>query len=156
MAKVISEIENDSRLANRDEVTALSAMFLAKAGVKNHGLGSSDVRDFEVYVLGLAEAFSQFPASIGWEAIHGGRGVLAKLEYKPKPSDIVKFCAALMQKRATAKVMAQRHIAESKRRAQEHADEKAPPTEEQKQRMSDRWAIAKAEMARAEQGMRLS
>lgn len=127
MARLIEAIDADSKPATRDDVTSLSAMLLAKSGIWKPNNGTPESKDFAIYVLGLAEAFAQFPASIGWEAIHGGKGILAKLEFKPKPIDIVKFCTALMQKRANAKVMAGRHIEESNRRAAERRDKETQP-----------------------------
>lgn len=127
MARLIEAIDADARPATRDDVTSLSAMLLAKAGIWKPNAGTPESKDFAIYVLGLAEAFSQFPTSIGWEAIHGGKGILAKLEYKPKPIDIGKFCTSLMQRRLNAKTMAIRHIAESKRRAAERREQATTP-----------------------------
>ena len=127
MARLIEAIDADAKPATRDQVTSLSAILLTKAGIWKPNSGSPESKDFAIYVLGLAEAFAQFPASIGWEAIHGGKGILSKLEYKLKPIDIVKFCAGLMQKRINAKTMAIRHIAESKRRVAERREQEARP-----------------------------
>lgn len=145
MQRVIDEIDRDSQPASRDDVTTLSAMFLAKASIKKPDRGSPDESDFVIYVLGLAEAFSEFPSSIGWEAIHGGKGILSKLEFRPKPVDITKFCSALMLKRSTARVMALRHIAESKRRA----DERQAPAIDWEQRKRRAEEIIKGSRAQS-------
>lgn len=81
----------------------------------------STSKDFTLYVLKLHEAFSQFSYAIGLAIVHGGTGLPAKNPYKPNPANVVKFGEAERDKLLAVKTMAQRHIAEAKRRAEEKA-----------------------------------
>lgn len=122
MAAVIAAIEADAAPASRDESTTLAAILIGKCRMNGAANGPMSPRDFEVYALGLAEAFAKFPATVGLVAIDGGAGIPSQTPFWPKAFDIVKFCQALMQKRATAKIMAQRHMTEAKRREAELAE----------------------------------
>lgn len=122
MAAVIAAIDADAAPCARGEAATLTAMLIGKSrmsGMPNGPIGDDDMK---VYSLGLFEAFSKFPLTIGLQAIDGGTGIPAQTPFWPKPHDVVKFCQALMQKRATAKIMAQRHMTEAKRREAELAE----------------------------------
>lgn len=121
MANVIEEIDRDATPANRDQATSLAAVLIGKC--RAHGLanGPIDGVDFKLYASGLGEAFMKFPASVGLQAIDGGTGLPSKSAFWPKPFDVVTFCDTIMAKRARAKVMAQRHMAEAQRREEERA-----------------------------------
>ncbi len=123
MARVIAKIDADATPATRDDTTSLAALLIGKYRMSGSPNGPIGEKDFKVYAVGLAEAFAKFPASVGLQAIDGGAGIPSKSPYWPKPFDIVYFCQDVMAKRARAKVMAQRHIAESKRRAEERRDQ---------------------------------
>lgn len=83
----------------------------------------STSKDFTLYTLKLHEAFLQFSYSIGLAIVHGGTGLPAKSPYKPKPADVVAFGNAERDKLLNTKSMAQRHIAEAKRRSEAKAKE---------------------------------
>lgn len=83
----------------------------------------STSKDFALYTLKLHEAFSQFSYAIGLAIVHGGTGLPAKNPYKPKPADVVAFGNAERDKLLNTKSMAQRHIAEARRRAEAKAKE---------------------------------
>ncbi len=137
MAKVISEIDSDFAPSSRDETTTLAALLIGKYRMSGSPNGPVGEKDFKVYAVGLAEAFAKFPASVGLLAIDGGAGVPSKSPYWPKPFDIVEFCKDVMAKRMRAKVMAQRHIAEVKRRENESREEAPIDYEYRKRRAAE-------------------
>lgn len=140
MRRVIDAIDEDAGPAGRDETTSLAAMLIGKYRMSGAPNGPVGEKDFKLYAIGLQEAFANFPASIGLQAVDGGTGVPSKSPYWPKPYDIVEFCKKIMDQRRCAKVNALRHIAESKRRAENREDEKEESEEQ--------WQARKARVAK--------
>ena len=155
MEKIIASIDADMTPANRDQAGTITAKLISSYRMSGVQGGPSSDTDFKQYTLRLFETYSQFPASIGWQSVDPGTGIPSKTPYWPKPFDIVQFCETVMAKRRFARVMAQRHITESKRRAQEREDERAPPTPEQKQRIAEMLDALKSDIALAAQRMDL-
>lgn len=153
MARVIATIDADMALATRDEAATITAKLISSYRMSGVQGGPLDESDFKQYTLRIFETYSKFPASIGWQSVEPSSGIPSKKCYWPKPFDVVEFCESIMAKRRTAKVMAQRHIAESKRRAAEREGETQPLTDDQKQRMTERWQQVKSEMLMANSKM---
>ena len=127
MRQIIAIIDANQLPASKDEATSLAAILIAKC--RAHGLANGPIgdRDFKIYAVGLGEAFLKFPATIGQQAVNGGTGLPSTSAFWPKPFDVVQFCKNAMAMRSRAKVMAQRHITESKRRSDEDAERRRTP-----------------------------
>jgi hypothetical protein len=149
MEKVIASIDGDMSLPDQNVATTITAKLISCYRMSGLQGGPINHSDFKQYTLRIFETYRMFPASIGWQSVEPSTGIPSKKSYWPKPFDVVEFCETVLAKRRTAKVMAQRHIAESKRRAAEREGDIAPLTADQKQRMAERWQQAKAEMLMA-------
>lgn len=119
--RVIAAIDAESELARPDQSRALAAALIGRCRANAVAGGAISEVDLPVYTKGLQEAFSCYPVAVGLKAVHGGEGVPSQVQFWPKPSDISAFCEAVMVKRRTARVMAQRHIDEGVRRQIEKA-----------------------------------
>ena len=148
MMRVIALIEMDSDICTRDESTSLAAALISKCRANALAGGPFGESDFKLYAVGIAEAFRKFPASVGYQAVNGGTGLPATLAFWPRPFDIVTFCEQIIGRRRTAKAMAQRHLAEAKRRKEE--PEWKPPTLEEKARVAAKLAEFKRAVAEFE------
>lgn len=123
-ARIIATVDRDLQPCSREQATSLVAELLgAYPGIAAASRSSEEVRDFKLYTVKLFEAFSLFSFAIGKCAVHGGSGIPAKQRFKPQPSDIVEFCTAEKVRRLDVKTMAQRHLAEAKRRGDAAAED---------------------------------
>lgn len=124
--RIEASIDYDLQPCTRDQGSTLVAELLAAyPGVVASKDGSSEsYREFQLYAIKLCEAFVTFSFAIGKAIVHGGTGVPSLVQFKPQPSDIVKFGMAEKDKRLNVKTMAQRHREEAKRREREAEDEK--------------------------------
>jgi len=146
-ARIIATVDRDLQPCSREQATGLVAELLgAYPGLTIAARSPEELRDFKVYTVKLFEAFSTFGFAIGKAAVHGGSGIPAKQRYKPQPSDVVEFCKAEAERRLDVKTMAQRHMAEAKRRAAEREEEKRyATTPEQRRRVADLAASFRAQ-----------
>jgi hypothetical protein len=120
--RLIAGVDERLVLCTRNEASILVVQLLgAYPDIAMMRDDPSTSKDFALYIVKLHEAFSQFSYAIGLAIVHGGTGLPAKSPYKPKPNDITKFGEAERDKLLAVKTMAQRHIAEAKRRAEEKA-----------------------------------
>jgi len=146
-ARIIATVDRDLQPCTRVQATSLVAeLFGAYPSLTVTSRSDEEIRDFKLYTVKMFEAFSMFGFAIGKAAVHGGSGIPAKQRYKPQPSDVVEFCKAESERRLDVKTMAQRHLAESKRRAAEREEEKRyATTPEQRQRVADLAASLRAQ-----------
>ena len=101
-----------------------------------HDRGKLSDGEWKQAQLRIYETFCGFPTAIGFAAVDPLKGIPSKLDFLPKPFDIVKFCNDQLQRLNVAKIMAGRHIAELKRRADEREEDHQPPTPEAKARVA--------------------
>ncbi len=137
--RVIAGVDDRMQPCSRNEAATLVAQLVgAYPDIAMMRDDPSTSKDFALYTLKLHEAFSQFSFAIGQAIVHGGTGLPAENPYKPKPSDVVAFGRKLVARLTDAKTMAQRHLAESKRRREEKAREaefeRNRPSAEERQR----------------------
>lgn len=122
--RIEASIDADLRPCTREEGTTLVAELLgAYPDFLNTRRSPEEQRDFQVYALKLLEAFLQFSWSIGKAMVHGGTGIPAKVQFKPRATDIITHGQAEKDRRINVKTMAQRHRAEAIRRAEEAEEE---------------------------------
>ena len=134
----------------RAEATTLVAEIIAAyPGIKPDSNHPEKLRDFKAYSIKLFEAFSAYSYEIGKLATHGATGIPSINQYKPQPSDIVKFCESKLQPIRNASYMALKHREESRRRAEERARERTydwAKSPENRRKIDDIWARAKNEI----------
>lgn len=122
--RIIAGVDARMQPCTRNEAATLVAQLIgAYPDIAMMRDDPSTSKDFALYTLKLHEAFSQFSYAIGLAIVHGGTGLPAKNPYKPKPADVVAFGNAERDKLLNTKSMAQRHIAEARRRAEAKAKE---------------------------------
>ena len=122
--RIETSIDEDLRGCTREEGTTLVAELLgAYPDFLNTRRSTEEQRDFQVYALKLLEAFMQFSWSIGKAIVHGGTGIPAKVQFKPRATDIITHGQAEKDRRINVKTMVQRHRAEAKRREDEAEQE---------------------------------
>ena len=131
MQAVIAAIDAESVLASRDETTTLVAMLISSYP---HARGQIPSQDWTQFLLRLQEAFAVFPAIVGFEAITTATGLPKQHKFVPNPHEVGVFCEAIKLRLATARIMAQRHLTEAKRRSEEN--KWVPPTPEAKARVA--------------------
>lgn len=122
--RIIAGVDERMAPCSRNQTATLVAQLIgAYPDIAMMRDDPSTSKDFALYTLKLHEAFSQFSYAIGLAIVHGGTGLPAKNPYKPKPADVIAFGNAERDKLLNTKSMAQRHIAEARRRAQAKAIE---------------------------------
>ena len=122
--RIEASIDADLQPCTREQGTTLVAELLgAYPDFLNTRRSTEEQRDFQVYALKLLEAFLQFSWSIGKAIVHGGTGIPAKVQFKPRATDIITHGQAEKDSRINVKTMVQRHRAESIRRAEEAEEE---------------------------------
>lgn len=122
--RIEASIDADLRPCTREQGTTLVAELLgAYPDFLNTRRCTEEQRDFQVYALKLLEAFLQFSWSIGKAIVHGGTGIPAKVQFKPRATDIITHGQAEKDRRINVKTMVQRHRDEAIRRAEEAEEE---------------------------------
>jgi hypothetical protein len=137
--RVIDGVDDRMRPCTRNEAATLVAQLIgAYPDIAMMRDDPSTSKDFALYTLKLHEAFSQFSYAIGQAIVHGGTGLPSKSPYRPKPADVVAFGNAERDRLLNTKTMAQRHLAESRRRAEQKAKDehfaRSRPSAEERQR----------------------
>jgi hypothetical protein len=144
--RIIASFEADMAPATRDDLTSTVAELIACYRDLSFSQDRSRQIEMQASVVKLAEAFSPYPAAVCKAAVHAATGIPATVKYWPKPHDVVTFCEALMLRRRTVIVMAQRHLDEARNRWRERKEESTQPqsTPEQRAAAVARWNHVKA------------
>lgn len=122
--RIIAGVDDALVPCSRNEAATLVAQLIgAYPDVLMMRDDPSTSKDFKLYTLKLHEAFSQFSLRVGESIVHGGTGLPAQNPYRPKPADVVAFGKKHVDMLINTKSMAQRHLAEARRRREEKAAE---------------------------------
>lgn len=122
--RIIAGVDDALMPCSRNEAATLVAQLIgAYPDVLMMRDDPATSKDFKLYTLKLHEAFSQFSLRVGEAIVHGGTGLPAQNPYRPKPADVVAFGKKHVDMLVNTKSMAQRHLAEARRRREEKAAE---------------------------------
>jgi hypothetical protein len=91
--------------------------------------------DVEHQIELLRSLFMQFPFLVCWRSVDPKIGLPSRHKFMPNASEAGAFLREELARFEIAGIMAKRHIAERKRRDKEKAEERLPPTAEEKARV---------------------
>jgi hypothetical protein len=114
MQKVIDAVKAEDVPATTKEAAYLVSMLISSYP---HSRGALSDAEWGQTLKRLQEAFQAFPAIVGWKASDVATGLPSCHSFLPKPFDVIDMCRKIKCRLINAKVMAERHIAETKRRA---------------------------------------
>jgi hypothetical protein len=133
-------------LANKDQAMMLWAeliscypdLLLAKRDADRDPTAR---QEFVGYTRKMVEAFQGFSHFVGKQIVDARTGLPSTLEFRPKPADVRKCGAKIVEQMTVAKTMAQRHIKETKdrrdRRAKEAEFNRLRPSAEDRKRQAE-------------------